>query len=239
MNFIFILQIFKHFWLYRGSGHRTWNLCPLYKSTNIFGSTRGSRLQIWILFSFYKSTNIFGSTRGLEIDFIFILRFSQHFWRYKECGFRNWTLFSFNKSTKFLRLRNWNLISFCKSTNIFGSTRGLGLEIKFNFHSTNLPTFLALQGAGLRNWFFSSFYKSSNIFRSTRGLGLAIKFYFHSTNLPTFLALFGLNSTNVCLQDISFEGVEVNLLPPTAVLEVGQEIIVCDSNWLGLYIVLW
>ena len=39
--FISILQIYKHFWLYRGFGLRTWNLCPFYKSSNIFGSTRG------------------------------------------------------------------------------------------------------------------------------------------------------------------------------------------------------
>ena len=159
---------------------------------------------------------------ALKLEFMSILQIYQHFWLYKGSGLQNGIYVHFRNLLTFMTLQG-----------------GLGLEIELYFHSTILPTFLALQGAGLRNWFFSSFYKSSNIFRSTRGLGLAIKFYFHSTNLPTFLALFGLNSTNVVLQDISFEGVEVNLLPPTAVLEVGQEIIVCDSNWLGLYIVLW
>ena len=43
----------------------------------------------------------------------------------------------------------------------------LSLEIETYFHSTNLPTFLALQG----------------------GWGLEIGIYFHSTNLSTILTL--------------------------------------------------
>ena len=101
-----------------------------------------------------------------------ILQIYQHFWLYKG----SW-------------LRNWILFSFYNSTNIFGSTRGLGLEIEFYFHSTNLPTFLALQGVPgfkVEFYFILQIYQLFWLYKGF--LVFKGEFYFHSTNLPTFLA---------------------------------------------------
>ena len=123
LNFIFILQFYQHFWLYRGSGLLSWNFISILQFYQHFWLYKG--FNSTILPTFLALQGVWAS----KFEFMFIPQIYQHFWLYKGSG-----------------IQSLNLCPFHKSTNIFGSTRGLGSVIEFYFHSTNLPTFLALQG---------------------------------------------------------------------------------------------
>ena len=105
------------------------SILQIYQYFWLYKAFQASKLNFIFILQIYQHFWLYKGFQASKLNFIFILQFYQHFWLYKESGLRNWILFPYYKST-----------------NIFGSKRGLGLEIEFYFHSTNLPTFLALQG---------------------------------------------------------------------------------------------
>ena len=151
LEFMSILQIHQKFGSTEGLGFEVGINVHSTNLAKLFGSTRGLGLDIKF---YFHSTNLatFLAQQGVwawKLNFILILQIYQHFWLGLGFELEFMSILQIYQNFWVYRgswLRSWNLCPFYKSSNIFGPTRGLGLEIKFNFHSTNLATFLALQG---------------------------------------------------------------------------------------------
>ena len=142
--FNLFLTVFAYFRsLVPHSLHTIWTSCALSLMTHDTSFANNCFEHIHALYTFF----VYSPT----IYIIYIRQIHQQFWLYKE-----------------VRVSNWFLFSFYKTTNDFGPTRGSGLRSWIYFHSTNLPTFLALQG----------------------GPGLEIEYNFHSTKFYSIIPEF-------------------------------------------------